>query len=604
MKRRDFLQRAALGAPLLLGRSRSVAAQPEYSLVIAGGTIVDGSGGTGFRADVGIRDDRIVAVGDLRGASSQRLIDADGLTVAPGFIDIHNHSDETLLVEPLCESMVRQGVTTMVLGEGNSAGPVRPGEKEWETLGGYFDHIQARGVAVNICSYVGQGQVWTYAKGFEQSLATPEEIGRMKGLVNSAMEEGALGLSTSLLMPPANLITTGQLVSLAEVARNHGGIYSTHIRDEGEGVFESVAEAIEIGRRAKIPVDVIHLKIAHKDLWGRMPELVELIHEARKRGLDIQANVYPYRAGQNNLSAIIPPWAHDGGRARMAARLSDPAARARMRRDILEGIPGWYNHYLATGGGWDGMLIVSLSRPENKPFVGRRFGDFARERKHEPVEALFDLLVEENGSVPAVFFHHSEEDMRLALRQPFTSVGSDGSAVSVAGPAGPAHPHPRFFGTFPRVLGRYVREYGVLTLPEAVRKMTSMNAEKIGLEDRGLVRQGFRADLAVFDSSEVIDHATFEEPKRYASGVHWVIVNGTMILDNGQRGPELPGRILRGPGHAGRELGSSRRMRQTGFRSSAASTPAGTPARVAPLTAQVRQTRMEQRTIEWNDETS
>jgi N-acyl-D-amino-acid deacylase len=548
MRRRDFLQSVALGSPALLGSCRSPAGTTEYSLVVAGGTVVDGSGAAGYRADVGIRDGRIATVGDLRSASSRKRIDAGGLTVAPGFIDIHNHSDETLLLEPLCESMVRQGVTTMVLGEGNSAGPVRPGERDWASLGGYFDHVEARGVAVNICSYVGQGQVWTYVKGFEQSPATGEELDRMKQLVDSAMEEGALGLSTSLLMPPANLVTTDQLVYLAEVARTRGGIYSTHIRDEGEGVFESVAEAIEIGRRARVPVDIIHLKIAHKDLWGRMPELVALIREAGSQGLDIQANVYPYRAGQNNLSAIIPPWAHDGGRQRLVARLADPAARARMRGHVLDGIPGWYNHYLATGDGWDGILIVSVSRPENKPYVGRRFGDVARERNQEPVEALFDLLAEEDGSVPAVFFHHSEDDMRLALRQPFTSVGSDGAAVSVDGPAGPAHPHPRFFGTFPRVLGRYVREHGLLTLPEAVRKMTAMNAEKIGLHDRGLVRPGYRADLAVFDASEVIDHATFEKPKQYPSGVHWVIVNGIAILEEGLRGPDLPGRVLRGPG--------------------------------------------------------
>lgn len=547
VKRREFLQKSALGAPLLLGRCRSATAPDEYTVVIAGGTIVDGSGSPGYRADVGIRNGRIAAIGDLRAASCLRRIDAGELTVAPGFIDIHNHSDETLLVEPLCESMVRQGVTTMVLGEGNSAGPVRPGEKEWTTLGGYFEHVEARGVAANICSYVGQGQVWTYVKGFDQSRATPEELEEMKRLVAAAMQEGAMGLSTSLLMPPANLITTDQLVALAEVAQSHGGIYSTHIRDEGEGVFESVSEAIEIGRRAQIPVDVIHLKIAHKDLWGRMPELVELIHEARNRGLDVQANVYPYRAGQNNLSAIIPPWAHDGGRPRMVERLSDSNARTRMRRDILDGIPGWYNHYLATGDGWDGMLIVSASRQENQPFVGRRFGDFVRDRGMDPVEALFDLLLEENGSVPAVFFHHSEEDMRLALSQPFSSVGSDGSAVSVDGPVGPAHPHPRFFGTFPRVLGRYVREYGVLTLPEAVRKMTAMNAEKIGLEGRGYIREGYWADLAVFDPSEIIDHATFEKPKQYASGIHWVVVNGTVILEEGRRGADLPGRVLRGP---------------------------------------------------------
>ncbi len=542
VSRRQFIQTAATGVfALTAGCTR----RREFDLLIRGGSIVDGSGEPPFAADVGVRDGRIAAIGDLSTSTGNRVVDAGGLTVTPGFIDIHNHSDETLLVEPLCESMVRQGVTTFVLGEGNSAGPVGSGEKEWTTLGGYFDLVSARGVAVNICSYVGQGQVWTYVKGYGHEPATPGEMAQMEGLVAEAMGEGARGLSTSLLMPPANVITTDQLAQLARVAREHGGIYSTHIRDEGEGVFESVAEAIAIGRRAEIPVDVIHLKIAHKNLWGRMDEVVAMIGDARREGLNVQANVYPYTAGQNNLASIIPPWAHEGGLERMLERLREPAPRGRMRAEVLEGIPGWYNHYLATGDGWDGMILVSLTSEKNRPFVGRRMGDLIRSRGGDPVEILFDVLLEEEGSVPTVFFHHSEEDMQLALQQPFTSVGSDGAAVSPGGAAGPEHPHPRYYGTFPRVLGRYVRELGLLTLPEAVRKMTAMNAEKIGLRDRGMLRVGYHADLALFDADRVVDRATFQEPHQYPEGIEFVAVNGLVILDGGRRAEELPGEVLR-----------------------------------------------------------
>ncbi|MEX0681773.1 MAG: D-aminoacylase [Balneolales bacterium] len=543
--RRQFIKMVSAGGLVF---SSSCASDNRYDVLILGGEIIDGTGEAPFRADVGIQNGRITSIGDLGGQAGRRIIDADGLVVSPGFIDIHNHSDYNLLSEPLCESMVRQGVTTMVLGEGNSAGPVRPNEQEWTTLGGYFDVVARQGVAVNICSYVGQGQVWSYVKGDNHTPATESEISEMSRLVEEAMQEGAMGLSTSLLMPPHNLITTGQLVELAEAAHTHGGIYSTHIRDEGRGVFDSVSEAIEIGRRTGCRVDIIHLKIAHKELWGRMDEVLAMISDARDEGLDIRANVYPYTAGQNNLVAIIPPWAHEGGREQLLSRLGDPAQRRRMRRDILEGIPGWYNHYLATGDGWDGMILVSLSSSENKPFEGRRMGELLNHRGGDPVETFFDILLEENGDIPAVFFHHSEEDMQLALAQPYTSVGSDGAAVSIGGSAGPAHPHPRFYGTFPRVLGRYVRELELLTLPEAVRKMTGMNADKINLKERGYIRKGYHADVAVFDPGRIIDRATFQEPNQYAEGIVNVIVNGEIILDDDSRTEVLPGKVIRSAG--------------------------------------------------------
>jgi N-acyl-D-amino-acid deacylase len=532
--------------------------QPRFDLLITGGSVVDGNGTPPVVADVGIRDGIIAAVGDLKGTNAARRIDASGMTVAPGFIDIHNHSDYTILSEPLAESMIRQGVTTMVLGESRSAGPVKPGVNEdpradraaadWTTLGGYFEKLERQHMATNIASYVGEEQVWTYVKGYGQSPATPEELDEMKKLVAQAMEEGALGLSTSLLQPPSSLATTANLIELAKVAKQYGGIYSTHIRDEGEYVFQAVDEAIQVGKGAGIAVDILHMKIAHKKLWGRVNEIITMVQRARDAGSNVQANVYPYTAGQNNLSSIVPPWAHDGGRARMLERLADPAARARMRREVLNGLPNWYNHYLATGDGWGGMLLVSLKHERNKPFQGRRMSDLIEARGGNPADVLFDLLIEEDGSVPTVFFHHSEQDMQLVMKQPWTSIGSDGSAVSPTGPSGRSHPHPRYYGTFPRVLGRYVRELKVLSLPEAVRKMTSLTADKIGIKGRGRLEAGKFADVTIFDQGHVIDRATFENPHQFPIGIPYVIVNGVVVIENEQHTGALPGRVLSGPG--------------------------------------------------------
>jgi N-acyl-D-amino-acid deacylase len=532
--------------------------QAPYDLLITGGSVIDGDDGPAASLDIGIRDGRIVSLGNLSTSSARQRIDATGLTVAPGFIDMHNHSDFTILVEPASESMIRQGVTTMVLGESRSAGPVKPGVDDgrrqdgvtvdWTTLGGYFDRLERQHTATNIASYVGEEQVWTYVKGYDQSRATPDELAAMKTLVAQAMEDGAMGLSTSLLQPPSSLATTDNLVELATIAKLHGGIYSSHIRDEGEGVFRAVEEAIQVGKGAGIRVDIIHMKIAHQKLWGRVSEVIAMVQKARDAGFDIQANVYPYTAGQNNLSSIIPPWAHDGGREKMVQRLRDPAARRRMRAEVLQGLPGWYNHYLATGGGWAGMQLVSLKNERNAPFQGKRMSELIESRGGDPVDVLFDVLVEEDGSVPTVFFHHSEPDMQLVLKQPWTSIGSDGSAVNPDGPTGRSHPHPRYYGTFPRVLGRYVRELKVLTLPEAVKKMTSMNADKISIKDRGRLREGLWADVTIFDPNTVIDRATFENPRQYPVGIPYVIVNGVVTIDNGRHTGALAGRVVYGPG--------------------------------------------------------
>src|SRR5688572_11069381 len=544
---------------LLASACARPAAQQPYDVLITGGSVLNGEGTPAVRADVGIRGGRIAAIGDLQTATAERRIDAAGLTVAPGFIDIHNHSDYTILAEPRSESMIRQGVTTMVLGESRSAGPIKAGTDEararadgvtidWTTLGGYFAKLERQRMATNIASYVGEEQVWTYVKGYGESPATAAELAEMKRLIAQAMEEGAMGLSTSLLQPPSSFATTANLIELAKIARQHGGIYSTHIRDEGEGVFRSVEEAIQVGKGARIPVDIIHMKIAHKQLWGRANEIIGMVQKARDEGFDIRANVYPYTAGQNNLSSIVPPWAHDGGREKMIERLRDPAMRKRMREEVMNGLPGWYNHYLATGDGWGGMLLVSLRHERNKPFQGKRMSELIAARGGHPADVLFDVLIEENGSVPTVFFHHSEADMQLIMQQPWTSIGSDGSAVNPDGPTGRTHPHPRYYGTFPRVLGRYVRELKTITLPEAVKKMTSMNADKIGIKDRGRLKEGLLADVTIFDADRVVDRATFEQPHQFPVGIKYVVVNGVVTIDNEQHTGAIAGRVIYGPG--------------------------------------------------------
>jgi N-acyl-D-amino-acid deacylase len=553
------LRATVLLSLFLVSACAGPAAQQPYDVLITGGSVLNGEGTPALRADVGIRGGRIATIGDLQTAAATRRIDASGLTVAPGFIDIHNHSDYTILVEPRSESMIRQGVTTMVLGESRSAGPIKAGADEararadgatidWTTLGGYFAKLEQKHMSTNIASYVGEEQVWTYVKGYGQSAATPQELEEMKRLVAAAMEDGAMGLSTALLQPPSSFATTANLIELARTAKQHGGIYSSHVRDEGEGVFRAIDEAIRVGKGASIPVDIIHMKIAHKKLWGRANEIIAMVQKARDEGFEIRANEYPYTAGQNNLSSIVPPWAHDGGREKMLERLKDPSARKRMREEVMNGLPNWYNHYLATGDGWAGMILVLLRHERNRPFQGRRMSDLIAARGGHPADVLFDVLLDEGGSVPTVFFHHSEPDMQLIMKQPWTSIGSDGSAVSPDGPTGRTHPHPRYYGTFPRVLGRYVRELKVITLPDAVKKMTSMNADKLGITDRGRLKEGLVADVTVFDADQVIDRATFEQPHQFPVGIKYVIVNGIVTVDKEQHTGALAGRVLYGPG--------------------------------------------------------
>jgi N-acyl-D-aspartate/D-glutamate deacylase len=381
--------------------------------------------------------------------------------------------------------------------------------------------------------------------GTSHERPSTDQLAQMQKLVEEAMREGAFGLSSQVMMPPGSLATTDDLVLLAGPAAKHGGIYSTHIRNEGLGVFDSVKEAIAVGERAKLPVDVIHLKIADQKNWGRMKEVCGLIQAARDRGVNVQANVYPYTRGNNDLVSIIPPWAHEGGKAKLLERIKDPKQRERIKKEIREGLPGWYNHYTAVGGDWGRMLVsgnnslagLTMDRVMNLRTQGKKDADL--------LDELLDVLIDQDGSVPTVFAHHTEEDMQFALRQPWCSVGSDGSAYATSGPLKRGNPHPRNFGTFPRVLGVYVREQHLLTLEDAIRKMTSLNAAKIGLKDRGTLRVGAFADITLFDEGRVIDRSTYTEPFQYSDGIEYVLVNGQVAFDRGKHTGARSGRALR-----------------------------------------------------------
>ncbi|MBM81385.1 MAG: dihydroorotase [Planctomycetaceae bacterium] len=543
-----FLLIAAFVSPSL--------AQESVDIVIRGGKIVDGTGNPWFIGDVAIKGDRIVGVGRVGDVDAKLTIDASGLVVSPGFIDMHSHSDFLLLEDGNAQSKIRQGVTTEVLGEGRSAGPyqgklsprtarVGTGSRRWTRLKDYLALVEEKGISTNVASYVGLDTIWQCAMGTSFQRPSEDDFKLMEKLVDEAMRDGAHGLSSQVMMPPGSLTSTDDVIRLCRVVGKHGGIYSTHIRNEGLGVFSAVKEAIEIGEKAGVPVDVIHLKIADEKYWGRMPEVIELIEGARARGVNVQANVYPYTRGNNNLSSIIPPWAHEGGKKKMLERLKDKETRQRLKRDITSGIEGWYNHYTAVGGDWSRMLVSG-----NNSLKGLTMDRVMSIRtKNNPeadlLDELFEILIENNGSVGTVYAHHTEKDMNLALKQPWCSVGSDGSAYAISGSLRRGNPHPRNFGTFPRVLGVYVRELKLLTLEDAIRKITSLNAAKIGLRKRGQLQSGFYADVTIFDEATVIDKSAYTEPFQYPVGIKHVLVNGVHVLNNEKHTNARPGRALR-----------------------------------------------------------
>ncbi len=527
-------------------------------LKIEGATVIDGTGATGSRADVGVRDEVIVAVGDLSRESAGRTVNAAGRVLAPGFIDMHSHSDWRLWANRRAESKIRQGVTTEVVGNcGFSPAPVSTDHLEdlrsfapylpkrmdfaWRSVGEYLDAFDTEGTALNVVQLVGHGTLRIAAMGFARRPASADEVTQMQRWLGQAIEDGAWGMSTGLIYAPGSFAATEEIVAVARGARGRG-FYASHIRGEGATLLDAVREAIRIGCEADLPVQVSHVKAAGRPNWGKVPQALALIDEAGAGGLDIMADVYPYTASSTTLRTLLPDWALEGGIEAMLARFADPGERERIRRDVESPDNG---QSLVARVGWENVMVAYA--PHRKDAEGRRISEVARERGVDPLDAALGLIVDEQGRGYMILFQLDERDLRAALAHPRVMVGSDGSSLAAYGELGEGKPHPRSYGTFARVLGEYVREQRVLTLPEAVHKMTGLPARRLGLKDRGIVRAGARADLVVFDPKRVGDQATYQDPHRYAAGIDHVLVNGRFVVRDGEHTGSLPGKVLRLP---------------------------------------------------------
>lgn len=556
-----------LAAFLFLFSSCVSAQQPAYDILIRNGRVVDGSGNPWFRADIGIIGDRIAFIGPADASiTAKRTIDAKGLVVAPGFIDMLGQSETSLLIDKSAFSKVTQGITTEITGEGGSIAPVnqrlideaKPFTQhfkltiDWRSLDEYFNRLEKQGSGVNLGTFVGATQVRAVVIGDDDRAPTAEELKQMQEMVNDAMDDGALGLSTSLIYPPAFFAKTEELIALAKVAAKKGGIYATHMRNEGDREMEAIDEALRIGKEANIPVEIFHLKVAGQRNWGRMRDVIAKIEQARAEGLDVTADQYPYIAGATSLGASIPPKYHDGGTEKFIARLKDPAQRAAMKADLENtGDTPWEKLWVGAGGA-DGVLILSVLDQSLKPYEGKTVAQAAKMQNKDVFDTLFDLLIADHDNIGAAYFMIGEEDLRTALRQPFVGVGTDHSAVNLTGPLSEGKAHPRGYGSFPRILGKYVREEKLLRLEDAIRKMTSLAAQRVHFENRGLLRPDFYADVTIFDPQTITDVATFEDPNRASKGVEYVIVNGVLELEEGKLTEKVGGRPLRGPGYANR----------------------------------------------------
>lgn len=545
--------------PLLLLVPLSLLAQ-DYDLVIRNGHIVDGTGSPWYAADVAIRDGHIAAIGNLDTVSARKIIDAAGMVVAPGFIDMLGQSEGSILVNPHLPSKIYQGITTEITGEGGSAAPLtdairaadRAGfehykiDPSWNTFREFFARLEKQGMGINLASYVGATQVRRAVIGDGDRAPTPAELERMKALVREAMRDGAVGVSTSLQYAPAPYATTEELITLATEAAKLGGIYATHMRSEGDVIIPAIDEAIRIGREAKIPVEIWHLKAAGRQNWGRMPEIVAHIDQARRSGVEIGANTYAYTAWYNSFSAFIPPWAHDGGDAKLIERLKDPAARARIRKDMRTPSSAWDNEWDEIPGP-EAILVSVVQNPKLLPLQGKTVAEIARSWKKDPIDTIFDILIQDNAATGVAVFGMSEPDVRLALQQPWVSVCNDSQGTATDGLLGQEHPHPRAYGTFPRILRKYVRDDGALALPDAIRKFAGMPAARLRLANRGVIKTGMWADIVVFNPDTIADVATFEKPNQLSKGMEYVLVNGVPVIERGAMTNSLPGQVIRGP---------------------------------------------------------
>ena len=541
-------------APLLL----FAAVTQPYDVLILNGHIVDGTGSPWYAGDIGIRSGRIAGIGHLAGAPARRTIDARGMVVAPGFIDMLGQSELTILVNPHLPSKIYQGITTEITGEGSSIAPLNNAilradhvgcehygiKPSWRTFREYFALLAKQGMGINLASYVGATQVRRMVLGDEDRAPTPAELDRMRALVRQAMQDGAIGLSTSLQYAPAPYAKTDELIALAAEAARYGGIYASHIRDEGNGIIPALDEAFRIGREARIPVEIWHLKAAGKSNWGRMPEIVAHIEAARKSGIDVAADTYAYTAWFNTFSAVIPPWAHDGGDARLIERLKDPAARARIRQEMESTGGDWNNEWQEVPGP-EAILVCAVQNPKLLPLQGKNIAEIATLWHKDPIDTVFDLLIQDEAFTEVAMSAMSEPDVTLALEQPWVSVCNDSQGTAPDGLLGKEHPHPRAYGTFPRILRKYVREEHKLTLEDAIRKFSALPAARMRLADRGVLKEGMWADVVVFDPTTITDRATFEQPNQLSEGMRYVLVNGVPVIAEGKMTDALPGKVLR-----------------------------------------------------------
>lgn len=533
-----------------------------FDIVITHGRIIDGTGSPWYSGDVGIRDGHIAEIGVLDRAPRRQTIDAHGMVVAPGFIDMLGQSELSILVDPRLPSKIYQGITTEITGEGDSVAPINARmiaadhaeyehlkiTPDWTTFRQYFARLERQGMGINLASYVGATSVRRMVLGDGDVQPSPAQLAQMQNLVRQAMQDGAVGLSTALQYAPAPYAKTDELIALASAAAPYGGIYATHMRSEGDAEPQAIEEAIRIGREAHIPVEIWHLKAAGKRNWGKMPQIIAQIDAAREAGVDISANTYAYTAWFNTFSAFIPPWAHDGGDAALIQRLKDPATRARIRADMLNPKGDWDNEWQEIPGP-EAVEIAVVQNPALRQYQGKRLSEVAAEWHEDPIDALCDFLIKDNAFTSVAVFGMSEPDVELALKQPWVSIDNDSQGTSPSGLLGEEHPHPRAYGTFPRILRKYVREEHVLTLPDAIRKFSALPAQRMRLADRGVLKKGMWADLVIFDPGTIRDLATYEQPNQLSQGMEYVLVNGVPVIARGKMTGALPGKVLRGPGY-------------------------------------------------------
>ena len=559
-----MLLRLILSGSFLLVALRLNAATPAtspFDVIIKGGTVYDGTGAEGRRADLAIRGDRIAGIGDFSNADAKNLIDAHGLAVAPGFINMLSWSNESLIQDGRSQSEIRQGVTTEIMGEGESMGPLNERMKErivreqkdikfeikWKTLAEYLRYLESRGVSCNIASFLGATTVREYVIGLEDKQPTPQQLNQMRELVQKEMEAGALGIGTSLIYPPAFYARTEELIELCKVAAKYQGKYISHMRSEGNQVLPAFDELLRICREAEIPAEVYHIKAAGQKNWPKAEQLLERIEAAQKEGLKIRANMYSYTAAGTGLDACLPPWTEDGGYPALFKRLRDPGSRAKIADEVRVDSDQWENLYLAAGSPAR-ILLVGFKSEKLKPLTGKSLADIAQMRGKDPIETLMDLIAEDESRIDTIYFLMSEENVKKELAKPWISFGSDEASQAPEGVFLKSHPHPRAYGNFARVLGKYCRDEKVLTLPEAVRRLSALPATNLGLDHRGFLKEGMFADVVVFDPQTINDQATFDNPHQYAVGMKYVLVNGAEVLKDGEHTGAKPGRALWGPG--------------------------------------------------------